>query len=136
MDRDGRTIGIVCLPLGPEMVPVCQIIIPAVTRYVVKQCIKAISSRFVDPPGNCTPEELDRLESEKRSVCDRIRECKGSWDTSDLVDMGELFDQCAFRRKKIQERCFMGGNDNHQKQTRDVEGGRDNCRRLARRDKK
>lgn len=82
------------------------------------------------PPGNCSDGEHKELEDAKDKVCDRVRRCKHTWKREDLAQMGDLFDQCAYRRKKIMDTCFMGGNDEHQRQLRSIEEGRDYCRKI------
>jgi RHS repeat-associated protein len=81
-------------------------------------------------PGNCRPDEAAALEKQKNGFCDAARSCKPGRRMSkpDIANAIEMWDGCAAMRRRIMERCYMGGNTKHEGPAKVAEEHAKNCR--------
>ncbi|ECJ6058973.1 RHS element protein, partial [Salmonella enterica] len=84
----------------------------------------------VNPGGNCTPDELDKLQKQKDAFCNMPRSCGKKDSKFDLINKMNINLACAHTRKTINNKCFSGGNKTHMDQENDAFKSAVNCRRI------
>lgn len=80
--------------------------------------------------GNCTPDEYDELEKNKKSECsktDQLGKCKRDMDNGMLHERMVQFGRCAKAREKVMDKCFAGGDYGHIKQLNEQWEGANKC---------
>ncbi|WP_176167573.1 RHS repeat-associated core domain-containing protein, partial [Salmonella enterica] len=82
----------------------------------------------INPGGNCTPDELDKLQKQKDAFCNMPRSCSKNDSRYDLIKKMNINLACAHTRKTINNKCFAGGNKTHMDQENDAFKSSVNCR--------
>jgi hypothetical protein len=85
------------------------------------------TAQTMPPPGNCGPQEQQRMQDSVNNSCKRPRSCKPGMMNVDLYIMRENARECAMARDVINNRCFMGGDQGHRDAAIDAWRGVANC---------
>jgi RHS repeat-associated protein len=85
------------------------------------------SADTMNPPGNCTPGEQERMQQAVNNACKRPRACKPGQMNVDMVIMRENSRECAIARDRINNVCFMGGDVGHRNAAIDAWNSVANC---------
>nr|WP_279338285.1 hypothetical protein [Solimicrobium silvestre] len=65
------------------------------------------------PPGDCHPQDQQRMQDTVNNSCKRPRSCKPGMDGVELEIMKENSRECAMARDEINKICFKGGDQGH-----------------------
>jgi type VI secretion system secreted protein VgrG len=65
------------------------------------------------PPGDCTPNQHQRMQREVRRACDQPRRCIPGMTPAELLTRMERNRECAMARDIINKTCFAGGDLDH-----------------------
>lgn len=89
---------------------------PDITAPVDRQA--DANARAGGPPGNCSNDELRRLQSDVNTYCkgNGMQSCSVIDSCPTLEAKLTLNRQCALAREKVNNRCFAGGDAGHQQQ--------------------
>jgi len=107
-------------------VNVCSTVSSSPSTSVVqpKVCTAETST---EPPGNCTPEEHRDLQNRVENACGAATACKGGDDLFTLNWKIGLQSACIDARRRINDRCFGGGDAGHRLQIEQRKGSIRNC---------
>lgn len=83
-----------------------------------------------EPPGNCTPEEHRQLQDGVENACGAAIACRGGDDIATLNRKIGMHSACIDARKRINDRCFGGGDSGHQTSVEERKGSIRNCQNL------
>ncbi|TGV21746.1 hypothetical protein E5N72_10870 [Pseudoalteromonas sp. MEBiC 03607] len=74
----------------------------------------------IEPPGQCSPSEQQKLQQNVNQECKRPRRCSQSMSRGDLFLREVANQRCAIARDTINKKCFMGGGANQRSQAIDA----------------
>tara|TARA_Y100000780_G_scaffold115119_1_gene103631 strand:- start:3213 stop:3800 length:588 start_codon:yes stop_codon:yes gene_type:complete len=74
----------------------------------------------IEPPGQCSPSEQQKLQQNVNQECKRPRRCSQSMSRGDLFLREVANQRCAIARDTINKKCFMGGDANQRSQAIDA----------------
>lgn len=79
-------------------------------------------------PGDCTAEEHSQLQEAVEMQCKRIpSKCISIQSCAVLRDNWLKMQKCIQARVTIMNKCFRGGDDNHQRALKNFQTGADKC---------
>jgi type VI secretion system secreted protein VgrG len=93
----------------------------------VNVCVAGI---VAEPPGNCTPEEHRDLQDRVENACGSAIACRGGDDIATLNRKIGAHSACIDARKRINDRCFGGGDEQHQRPIQERQGSIRRCQDL------
>jgi type VI secretion system secreted protein VgrG len=84
----------------------------------------------MDPPGNCSPGDQQRMQNDVNRACKQPRSCRGISDPIQAIVRREINRECAMARDKINNKCFAGGDKDHRNQAIDAWNSLVDCEKI------
>jgi RHS repeat-associated protein len=92
---------------------------------------KKVCPSTPDAPGDCTPGEEFKLQDDVNKTCKVQRRCNPWTDSREVMQAKKTINElCALARRRINTKCYRGGDVDHRNEELEAWGGYERCAKL------